>query len=165
MVAIVRIDTQLIDHLERILAPIPYINQRVIEGRTVIPGKAAALTEDTGRRKNIRCDNLVQQASKLAVSKGNSIQLFKLLPEIGLKSDAITDIRAILILQVSQLFYNGFFEIALRSAHRHHIAQFFLHLLGGTFANKKLQAPHTASYTVLQSSSDDARRSVQPDNV
>lgn len=59
VVAIVRINTQLIDHLEGVFARVLDVNQRVVERRTVIAGKTVALAKGTGSSEDIRRSDLV----------------------------------------------------------------------------------------------------------
>ena len=82
MVAVVSVDTQLVDHLEGIFAPILNIDKRVVERRAIITGKIVAFAQGSCRHKNIRRDNFVQQALKFPISELHPIQGFELLPEV-----------------------------------------------------------------------------------
>ena len=41
--AVVGVDAQLIDDLERVLAPVPDVDERVVQRRAVVAGEAVAL--------------------------------------------------------------------------------------------------------------------------
>ena len=82
MMAVVRVDTKLVNHLKGVFAPVLNIDERVVERRPVITDKMVPFAQDSGRHKNIRRDDFVKQTLKLPISERHPIQGFKLLPEV-----------------------------------------------------------------------------------
>ena len=62
--AIVRVDTELIDHLEGVFAPVLDVDEGVVKRRSVIAGEAVALTKGAGCSENIGRDDLFEQTLK-----------------------------------------------------------------------------------------------------
>jgi hypothetical protein len=64
MMAVVRVDAELVDHLEGVLAPVLDVDERVVQRRAVITGETVALAQGSSRRENIWRDDLVQAAAE-----------------------------------------------------------------------------------------------------
>ena len=67
VVAVVSVDVQLIDHLKAVLAPVPDVDQGVVERRAVVALKAVALTQSVRGGEHVRSGDLLQQALKLGI--------------------------------------------------------------------------------------------------
>jgi hypothetical protein len=59
MMAVIRIDAELIDDLERILAPVLDVDEGVVQWRGVIANEAVALAKCAGGGEDIGRDDLV----------------------------------------------------------------------------------------------------------
>jgi hypothetical protein len=75
MMAVIRIDAQLIDHLEGVLAPVLRVDEGVVERRAVIAGEAVALAKRAGGGEDIGRDDFVEEALELAVAELDPIQV------------------------------------------------------------------------------------------
>jgi len=59
MMAVVRVDAELVDRLEGIFAPVPNVNERVVQRRPVITNETVALAQDLRGRENVRRNDLI----------------------------------------------------------------------------------------------------------
>lgn len=118
VVAVVRVDPELVDDLERVLAPVPDVDERVIQRCAIITREVVPLAERAGSRENVRCDDFVKKPLELAIGQRDPIQLFELSPEVRFQGGSVTNIRAILIFQVAQLGDQILFKVSLSLAHR-----------------------------------------------
>ncbi|MDF2811372.1 MAG: hypothetical protein K0S56_2403 [Microvirga sp.] len=59
MVAVIRVDAQLIDYFETVLAPVPDVDEREVERCAIIAGKVIALAKSASSGENIGSDDLV----------------------------------------------------------------------------------------------------------
>ncbi len=98
--AVVRIDAELIDDLEGVLAPVPDVDEGVVERRAVVADERFPIPERPGSLVHVRCDDLVEESLELTVGECDAIQGVELFPEVCFKRGAITDIRAIFVLEV-----------------------------------------------------------------
>ena len=67
VVAVVRVDAELIDDLERVLAPVFDVDQRVVQRRAIVAGEGVDTAHGLGRHKDIRRDDFVQQTGELGM--------------------------------------------------------------------------------------------------
>ncbi len=68
VVAVLRIDTKLIDHLKVVLAPILKVDQRIVQRRSVVAREGVEIAKHFGGGEDVRRDDLVEQPGELAVS-------------------------------------------------------------------------------------------------
>ena len=73
MVAVVGVDAELVDDLEAVLAPVLDVDQGVVQRGAVVAGKRVALAEDTGGRKDVAGDDLVQEAGELTLREVDAV--------------------------------------------------------------------------------------------
>ena len=92
MVAVVRVDAELIDDFEAVFAPVLDVDQRVVQRRAVVASESVSLTQGACGREDIRRDDLVEQASELSISEANVVECFELLAEVLLKGSSIADV-------------------------------------------------------------------------
>ncbi len=67
VMAVLRIDAQLIDHLKGIFAPVLDIDQSIVERGAIFTLEAVALAQDFGGSKHIRTDDLITQPDKFGI--------------------------------------------------------------------------------------------------
>ncbi|MNY65133.1 hypothetical protein D3C86_2023520 [compost metagenome] len=84
MVAVVGIDTQLIDHLEGVLAPVFDVDQGVVQRSAVFAGEGITLAQGPRRRKHIRGDDLVEKTGEFAISEANAVEGLEFLAKVVL---------------------------------------------------------------------------------
>lgn len=118
VVAVVCVDPELVDDLVRVLAPVPDVDEGVVQRRAVIAREVVPLAERAGSRENVRRDDFVKKPLELAIGQSDSIQLFELSPEVCFQGGSVPNIRAILIFQVAQLGDQILFEVSLSLALR-----------------------------------------------
>ena len=82
VVAVVSVDAELVDDLEGVFAPVPDVDQGVVQRRAVVAGEAAPLAEGAGGGEDIRADDFLQQAGELAVGKAEAVQCLEFFPEV-----------------------------------------------------------------------------------
>ena len=64
VVAVVGVDTKLVDHLKSVLAPVLDVDQGEIQRGPVVASKAVTLAKGAGVLVYVRCDDLVEQSLK-----------------------------------------------------------------------------------------------------
>ena len=117
--AVVGIDAELIDDFEGILAPILDVDEGVVEWCAVVAAECFAVPEGTGSFVHVRRDDLVAESLEFAVRECDTIEGFELFPEVCFKRGSITDIGAILVLEVPQFGDQVLFKIVFGCAYRH----------------------------------------------
>lgn len=60
VVAVLRIDAELIDHLKVVLAPILQIDQRIVQRCAVVTREGIEIAKDLGGSEDVRSDDLVE---------------------------------------------------------------------------------------------------------
>ena len=117
VVAVVRVDAELADDFERVLAPVGDIDERVIQWRAVVAGEAVAIAQGVGRGKDVGRDDLVEQADELAFGQLDVIQCLEASAEVLLQGGAIADVRAKFVLEVAKLLDKLAFKFAFGHFH------------------------------------------------
>ena len=102
VVAVVRVDPELAGDLERVLAPVVDVNQRVVQRRTVITRERVAVPERMRSGEYIRGDDFAQQTRELAVRELDLVQRLEMLAEIPLQRGAVAKIGPDLVLEIAQ---------------------------------------------------------------
>jgi hypothetical protein len=100
MSTVVSINAELIDDLECVLAPVFDVDESVIEGRAVVSDKRFAVPKGACCLVYIRRDDLLEEPSKFAVGKSNTIQGFEFFPEVCFKRSSIPNVGTMFILEV-----------------------------------------------------------------
>ena len=111
MVAVVSVDSKLIDHLERVLAPVLDVDQGVIQRRTVVADEAVDAAEGAGGGVDVGGDDFFEEALEFAIGQADAIETFKFLSEILLQAGAVTDVSTIFVLQITKCVDEVFFEL------------------------------------------------------
>jgi hypothetical protein len=88
------------------------------ETHAVVTSEAIALAQRTGGGKDIRGDYFFQQAWEFAVGEADAVESLEFFAEILLQRLAITDIRAIDVLQAFKLIDQFVFKLAFGDFHR-----------------------------------------------
>ena len=99
MVAVVRVDAELVDDLKGVFAPVTDIHQGVVQGGAVVSGEGVDFPERLGGGENIGGDDFVQQAREFGIGEFDAVQGFELLAKVALQRGAIADVLSILVFQ------------------------------------------------------------------
>ena len=99
--AVVRIDAELIDDLEVVLAPVLDVDEGVVERRAVVTDERFPVPEGARGFVDVGCDDLIEESLELAVGECDTIQGFELIPKVCFKRCSIMDVGAIFVLEVS----------------------------------------------------------------
>ena len=99
MVAVVRVDAELIDDLEGVFAPVLDVDEGVVQRRAVIAGEAVDLAEGLGGGEDIVRDDLVEQLGELAIGEADAIQGLELLAEVPLQRCAVGDVAPVFVFE------------------------------------------------------------------
>lgn len=83
MMAVIGVDTELIGHLEIVLAPVPGIDQGVMKWRTIIALEGISFPQIPGDSENVRRNDRFQQTLEFIVSKVHPVERLELLAEIS----------------------------------------------------------------------------------
>ena len=100
MMAVVRIDAELIDDLEGVLAPVLDVDESVVERRVVVSDKRFPVSEGPRGFVHVWRDDLVEESLKLAVGQFHTVQGFEFFPEVCFKCDSVANVGAMFILEV-----------------------------------------------------------------
>jgi hypothetical protein len=100
VVAVVRVDAELVDDLEVVFAPVPDVDQRVVQRRTVVAGEAVDIAEGLRGGEDIGRDDLIEQAGELGIREADAVELLELVAEIPLQCGPVRNIRTVDIFQV-----------------------------------------------------------------
>ncbi len=82
VVAVVRVDAELVDDLEGVFAPVLDVDQGVVQRRAVIAGEGIDLAKDLGGGEDIGRDDLVEQSGKLGIGQMHSVKRLELFAEV-----------------------------------------------------------------------------------
>ena len=100
MVAVVRVDAELVDDFVGVFAPVFDIDEGVVQRRAIIAGEAVARTQSLGSGENILCDDLDEKAGELAIGEADAIQSLELFAKILLQRSAVGDVRAVFVFEL-----------------------------------------------------------------
>ena len=113
VMAVVGIDAQLVDDLEGVFAPVPDIDERVIERRAVVADERFRVPKQSGGLVDVRLHDLVAQASELGIGQGHAIQRLELLPEIRFQRRTVADVGPIAVFQALKPLDKRFLKFPL----------------------------------------------------
>ena len=100
VIAVVRIDAELINDLEGVLTPVLDVDEGVVERRAVVTDERFPVSEGACGFVHVWCDDLVEESLELAICEVDAIELLELFPEICFKRGSIADVVAIFVLEV-----------------------------------------------------------------
>ena len=100
VVAVVRVDAKLVDDLEVVFAPVPDVDQRVVQRRPIVAGEGVDIAQGLRGGEDIRRNDLIQQAGKLGIRQADAVELLELVAEILLQCGSVRNLWAVDILQV-----------------------------------------------------------------
>ena len=98
--AVVRINAELIDDFEVVLAPVLDVDEGVVERRAVGADERFPAPEGACGFVHVGCDDFIEESLELTVCESDTIQSFELLPEVRFKRCPITDVRAVFVFEV-----------------------------------------------------------------
>lgn len=110
VVAVVRVDAELVHDLKGVFAPVLDVDQGVVQRRAVIAGEGVDLAEGLGGGEDIRRDDLVEQAGELAIGEPDAVEGLEFFAEVAFQRGAVADVRAVDVLQFRQLVDEALFE-------------------------------------------------------
>ena len=100
VMAVVRIDAELINDLEGVLAPVLDVDEGVIERRAVVTDERFPVPEGACGFVHIWCDDLVEESLELSAGEVDAVECLELLPEVRFKLGSIADVGAVFVLEV-----------------------------------------------------------------
>ena len=113
VVAVVRVDAELVDDLEGVFAPVLDVDEGVVQRRAVIAREAVDLAESLGGGEDIVRDDLIQQLGELAIGEADTVESLKFLPEVFLQRSPVGDVRSVFIFQAAELLDKGILDVSL----------------------------------------------------
>ena len=120
VMAVVGVDAELIDDLEVVFAPVLDVDQGVVQRRAVVAGEAVALAEGAGGGEDIGGDDLLEKARRIRRRSGwTRLSASNFSTKVLLQRGAVTDVRAIFVLEILEFRDKGVFKSALGGDHRH----------------------------------------------
>ena len=75
MMAVVRIDAELINDLEVVLAPVLDVDEGVVERRAVVADERFPVPEGASGFVHIGCDDLIEESLELSVGEVDAVDL------------------------------------------------------------------------------------------
>ena len=133
VVAIVRVDAELVDDLEGVFAPVLDVDEGVVQRRAVIAGEAADGAQGLRGGEDIRGDDLVEQAGELRVGEADTVEGFEFLAEVGFQRDAVGDVRAVLVFELLEGADEAVFDMLLPYDRAQRLVRFTMTGVGGDF--------------------------------
>ena len=100
VMAVVRIDAELIDDLELVLAPVLDVNEGVVERRAVVADERFPVPEGACGFVHVGCDDLIKESLELSVGEVDAVECLELLPEVRFKLGFVADRGAVFVLEV-----------------------------------------------------------------
>ena len=100
VMAVVRIDAELIDDFEGVLAPVLDVDEGVVKRRAVVADKRFPVPQRAGGFVDIWCDDLIEDSLELSVGEVYAVECLELLPEVRFKLGSIADVAAAYVLEV-----------------------------------------------------------------
>ncbi len=113
VVAVVRVDAELVDDLEGVFAPVLDVDEGVIQRRAVIAGETADGPQGLRGGEDIWGDDLVEQAGELGVGEADAVEGFEFLAEVFLQRGAVGDVWAVIVFQALELADEALFDVFL----------------------------------------------------
>ncbi len=86
---------------------------KVFKRRAVFAGEGVGATDGLAGGVDVWRDDLVEQQGELRIRQGDAVERLEVLAEVGLERDAVADVGAVLVLQLSKLVDPVPFELAL----------------------------------------------------
>ena len=84
VVAVVGVDAELVDDLERVFAPVLDVDQGVVQRRAVVADEAVALAQGAGGSEDIGGDDLLQQTREFAIGEPDAVEGLEFFAEVFL---------------------------------------------------------------------------------
>ncbi len=117
VVAVVRVDAQLADDLERVFAPVPDVDQGVIERCAVVAGEAVALAQRAGGGEDVRGSDFFEETGKFTGCERDAVQGIELGAEVLLQRCAVANVLTVFVFEAAELRYELFFKLAFLCCH------------------------------------------------
>ena len=100
VMAVVRIDAELINDLEGVLAPVLDVDEGVVERCAVVADERFPVLERAGGLAHVWRDDFVEESLELAAGEVDAVESLELLPEVRFKLGSIANVGAVLVLEV-----------------------------------------------------------------
>ena len=117
VVTVVRVDAELVDDLKGVFAPVPDVNQHVVQRRAVIASEGVDFPQGFGGGEDIGTDDPVEQAGELGIGQAAAVEGLELLAEVFLQRGAVGDVAAVIVFEFLELADEAVFD-ALLPQHR-----------------------------------------------
>lgn len=103
MVAVVRVDAELVDDIEVVFAPILEVHQRVVQWHAVVAGEGVDPAQGFGSGEVIGNDDLSQQAGELGVGEADAVEGLEFFTKVPLQGGAVGDVGAVVVTEAAEL--------------------------------------------------------------
>ena len=117
MMAVVGVDAELIDNLERVFAPILDINQGIVERCSVVAGEAVAIAQGAGGGEDIGGDDFFKQAGELAIGQADLIEGLEFFAKVLLQRSTVADVLPVLVFEAAELLNESILKQVFRCRH------------------------------------------------
>lgn len=98
--AVIGVDTELVDDLKAVFAPLPDVDQGVEEWRAVVPLEAVAFAQMPGGGENVRGDDLIEQPGKFRIGQMHPVKSLKFLAEVFFECVPVTNVGAVAVFEI-----------------------------------------------------------------
>jgi len=96
-VAVVGVDTKLVDHLKGVFASVLNVAQGVVQRRAIIAGEAVVLVDGAGGDEDLGGDDFLQKTRELAIGETDAVAGRELFAEIFLQRGAVANVLPVVL--------------------------------------------------------------------
>lgn len=94
------VDTELVDDLEGIFAPLVVVDEGVMQRGAVFSGEGIGFAKCFGGGVDIGSDNGIEEAGELGIGEVNAVEGLEVLAEIDFEGGAVVDIGAVGVAEI-----------------------------------------------------------------
>lgn len=117
VVAVIGVDAQLVNDLKVVLAPVLEVDQHVVQRGAVLALEIAVFAQGFGSLEDISVDDLITQSGEFGVGEADAVEGLELIAEVLVQRGLVTDVRAIAVLELLELFDNFLLNLAFFQSH------------------------------------------------
>lgn len=104
-------DTELVDDLEGVFAPVLEVDEGVVQRRAVVAGEGIDAAQGLGSGEDIGGNDFIEQAGKLGFGEADPVQGFEFLAEVLLQRGAVSDVRAVFVFKPRQFVEEALLDL------------------------------------------------------
>ena len=113
MVAVISVNSQLVDNFKLVFAPIFEIDQHIVQRGAIFAFNVAIFAQGFGGLKGVGVNDRIAQAGKFAVGEPDTVKRLEAVAEVLLKGRLIADVGAIAVFKLGELGDEVLFDVAL----------------------------------------------------